>query len=284
MTQSTTGGPGTALEQVAPAPGIAKYDAELASLFEQYAGQGAEEMTQADRTTPFLSVLQGLSPQLKPTHAKYLPNARLGEIFNSVTGETFPAGITVVPVLFQHVWNLWIDRDEGGGLLGSYKDKEMTQPILVTNAGAEGTDKTTVLTETVNWWVLAQSLDGTWLPAVISMKGTALGASKKWGTLTTIAANKYAPRVGTTAPLFARAYKLTSVPQTNAKGEFYNWKAEDVGFATPALISTAAELLSMIRAGLLKADPTKAGDDQPAEVETTATATEAKTPGKRPKF
>lgn len=281
MTQSAKGGPGEALEKVAPSPGVAKYDPELAALFDQYSGQGAEGMTQADRTTPYLGILQGLSPQLKPTHAKYIAEAKLGQIFNSVTQEVFPDGLLVVPVLFQHVWNLWVDRDEGGGFLGSYEDKEMQHPIFITPAGAEGTDKTTQLLETVNWWVQAQSLDGTWLPAIISMKGTAIGASRKWGTLTTIASNKYAAPNGNPAPLFARTYKLTSVPQVNAKGEFYNWKAEDVDFATPALIHSSAALLKMIREGALRAvPPTEQGDEPAAEGEGQA----APAKGGRPKF
>ncbi len=265
-TQSTKGGPGTALQEVAPSPGVAKYDPELAALAEQYAGQGSEEMGQLDRQTPFLGLIQGLSPQLKRDKEQYIAGAALGDVFNSVTRELYKPedGVLVIPVLWQKVYNVWIDRDEGGGFLGSYRDPACTDPIFVSPVGAEGTDKTTAVVETVNWWVLARSADGTWLPAIVSMKVTQLKASRKWATLVTIDQNKHAPKPGVPAPMFLSAYKLASVGETNQSGEFYNWKAERVGFATPALIKAAAELLRLIRSGALKADPTKAAETDAA--------------------
>lgn len=290
-TEATKGGPGTALQKEAPSPGVAKYDPELAALAGEFAGQGSQDATQADRQTPFLGLIQGLSPQLKRDKDQYLPDAKQGDIFNSVTGELFPpvdddgkpAGLLVIPVFFQKVYNVWIDRDDGGGFLGSYRDKECTDPIFVSPMGAEGTDKHTDVIETANWWVLAQSADGVWMPAIVSMKSTALKASRKWMTLVTMASNKFATSKGP-APMFLRTYRLTSVSETNQSGDFYNWKAEDLDFATVPLIKMAAELRKLILEGVLRAEPAKeaaaTGGDEPPEAEAPAAAGK----GARPKF
>ena len=113
--------------------------------------------------------------------------------------------------------------------------------------------------ETANWYVLAESADGSWAPAIISMTSTKLKASRKWGTLTTIAANKYATKAGP-APIFAVMYTITSASETNEKGTFANYKIESSGFASRELYLLARDFRKLIESGAVKADMTKSAD------------------------
>jgi hypothetical protein len=290
-TQQSKGGPGVALEKTAPSPGVALYDAELAALASEFAGEGAQDAGQKDRVTPFLGLIQGLSPQIDKTHAKYIKGAEIGDLFNTVTGEIFKpedGGVIVIPVAFQKIWNQWIDRQDGGGFLGSYKDEACTEPLFVPGKGAEGTDKRVQVVETAMHYVLVQDHDAAWAPAVLSMKVTQLKSSRKWNTLILMAQNKYATAKGP-APVFLRVYRATSVGEKNSAGQpFANYVFQAIdgdaqfpegGFATPALIKMAAEFRKAIMAGTVVVDPTKA-DDQDAE---TGAAPEAEQP-KRPQF
>jgi hypothetical protein len=276
-TQTSKGGPGKALEKTAPSPGVALYDEELAALAGDFAGEGSQDATQKDRVTPFLGLIQGLSPQIDKQHAKYIKGAEIGDLFNTVTGETYKpeeGGVFIIPVAFQKVYNVWIDRNDGGGFLGSYRDPECTDPIFVPGEGAEGTDKRTQVVETALHYVLVQGKDGVWSPAIMSMKVTQLKSSRKFNTLTMMAQNKYATAKGA-APVFLRVYRASSVGEKNSAGQpFANYKFEAVdgdvqfpegGFATPALIKMAAEFRKAFAAGAVAVDPTKADDAEGGE-------------------
>lgn len=249
-------------------PGNAVVPAELNDLFAAQAGVGLEDMTQADRVTPFLGLIQGLSPQVDRTKPQYIAEARTGDLFNTVTREVYTnetGGLRVIPVLFQKVWNQWIPRKEGGGFLGSYSDKDLKNPIFVPPSSADYDGPADTI-ETANHFVLAQSKDGSWQPAVISMKVTQLKASRNWNTQTTIAASKYK------APIWARIYRITSVSQQNDQGTFFNYKIDDIEFVTKELFLLADSFRKDVQAGIARADMTKAED---AGVET-APATDEK--------
>jgi len=253
--------PSTAVAKTA-APGTLAVPEELGQLLRNYQGQtGLEDMTQKDRVTPFIGLIQGLSPQIDPNKPSYIEGAAIGDLFNTVTGEVYKnkdGGLRVIPVMFQKVWNAWVPRDLGGGFLGSYADPEMSKPIFVPPSTAQY-DGDVQLSETANHFVLAEGKDGAWAPALISMTSTKLKASRQWNTLATIAASKY------NAPIFVRIFTLTSVSQTNEKGTFANFKIEDTAFATPELFALAAQFRKDIQAGIVKVDMTKSTD---AEAET----------------
>ncbi len=256
MTAATQKTPGTAVATAPVNPSqVAIDDPELRALFEADAGIGSQDMGKDDKVTPFLGLIQGLSPQIDPNKPQYIEGARIGNIFNTVTGEVYTS-IRVIPVMFQKVYNAWVPRDLGGGFLGSYMDSELQIPIFVPpNQNTDG-DQPVQIVETANWYVLAEGLDGTWAPAILSMTSTKLKASRKWGTLTTIAANKYASKNGP-APIFACIYTLGSASETNEKGTFANYKIENSGPVSVDLYLLAKAFRALIESGVVKADMTK---------------------------
>jgi hypothetical protein len=52
-------------------------------------GTGLEETTTEDFAIPFIRVLQPMSPQLQKQHGSYVAGASAGDLYNTVTGETF---------------------------------------------------------------------------------------------------------------------------------------------------------------------------------------------------
>ena len=242
-----------ALTVQSESPGTAVVPAGLLDLVKGYDGGGVSDLAQADRVTPFIGLVQGLSPQIDPQKPGYLEDAKIGFLFNTVTGEVYDGGegLRVIPVLFQKAWNQWIPRKQGGGFLGSYADPELKQPIFVPPNGSEYDGPVDTM-ETANWFVLAEGKDGTWAPAIISMTSTKLKASRKWGTLTLINSNKYK-----TNALFVRIYTITSASETNEKGTFANYVIKDTDFVTPELFAMATELRKMVQMGMVRADMTK---------------------------
>lgn len=253
--------------------------AGLAALFAGHEQEGLGEMTQADRTTPFLGIVQSLSPERDKKDAKYIEGAEEGDIFNTVTRELYKAGtepVKVIPVFFEKVWNRWIIRKEGGGFLGSFKDAKETQPKFVPPGAAElRAKKQSELLETNNHWVLVQSQDGTWAPALIAMKVTQLSASRKFNTLMTIAANRFR------APTFAKYYLFSTRQDENSQGQsYYNYQIADGDWVTEELYQNALEFSSAIAAGLVQANPAQDQQSEPAA----SAAPEADTDPKRPSF
>lgn len=262
---------GNALEKV-QAPGTLAVPEEIAGLVAEYGAAGLEDMKITDRSTPFIGLIQGLSPQIDKSKPQYIKGAETGDVYNTATQEVYKSeegGVSVIPVLFQKVWTVWVPRDAGGGFLGSYSDAELSRPIFVPPQGAEyPEDGPRQVVETAQHWVLVEGKDGSWSPAIIPMKSTQLKASRAWNTLATMSSQKFGG-----APLFVRRYVITSVSQQNAKGTFYNYKIVDAGFADPALIKLAGEFYRMVKSGLVKADYAKAADtvaETEPEPETTA--------------
>src|SRR5437899_832431 len=79
----------TAAAVVAATPANAIVPSELEQLFQAEAGAGLEDMTQQDRVTPFIALIQALSPQVDKNKPQYIEEAEQGDIFNTVTGEVY---------------------------------------------------------------------------------------------------------------------------------------------------------------------------------------------------
>ena len=88
---------------------VAVFDA---SMFENDAGQGMDNMGQEDLALPFLKILSGLDPILDERE-----DARKGDIYNTVTGQVYKGkdGIRVIPCAYQRRFIRWAPRGTGTG-------------------------------------------------------------------------------------------------------------------------------------------------------------------------
>jgi|TARA_R100001530_G_scaffold1838_1_gene3131 hypothetical protein len=191
--------------------------AEVTSQFEADAGMGLEHVGLENMQTPFLRLIQALSPQLKKSDVSFISGAQQGQIFNTVTGKTWTDSVTVVPVDFCQKMLEFVPRKAGGGFVGELSREDALQAVR-DDAGMEILPSGNELVRTAQHYVKIVHDDGTLESAIVDMKKTQLKVSRKWITL--IAMQKHN---GSTLPSFANSYKLRSVEDGNDKGSWFSW-------------------------------------------------------------
>lgn len=99
--------------------------------FGEDAGGGFENQTMADKTVPFLVLLQDGSPQVKKRDVEnYIEGAEPGHMINSVTNELYNGeeGLIFLCCMTEHCFVEWVPRDKGGGFRGKHA---VGSPIVV---------------------------------------------------------------------------------------------------------------------------------------------------------
>jgi len=241
------------------------------------AGAGAENLRMEEQLVPFLTILQGLSPQLNRGKAEYLAEARMGNILNTATNALYDgdAGVEIMPVWRDYQFTEWQPRDDitlpdgkvlkgGGGDGQGFRGVHAPDAPEVRRAIAEAVKKygpgarfrsipffnqdkeeDTVLVEQFSLGFLYGSpgIDETTVRrAMIAFSSTKIGVYKQW--LAAATDIKYpnprpdGPRM-ITPPLWAHRWRVTTVPQSNRKGDFFNWRL--------VLAEKGAPQLSLVR-------------------------------------
>jgi len=93
------------------------------------AGKGTETVDKDCLAIPFLSVLQGLSPQIET-----VKGAKAGKLINTITDELFDEAI-IIPCSFQRRFLRFVPREKGGGFKGDY------DPIDIDTGNIDGLNK-----------------------------------------------------------------------------------------------------------------------------------------------
>lgn len=237
------------------------------------AGAGLEGGRAEELVTPFIYILQPLSPQLDKHGAHYIENADEGMFYNTLTKELFDGsrGLEALGIAREYIYTEWNPRDAGGGFRGTRSPDDPVVKALRARQGAfkalrteEGTD----LVEQFNLYVMLGasplSIENCF-PGVIPFKSTSIGVYK--GFYSRASAFRYPVKTdqGTrmvTPPLWAHRWRVTSVPMKNDQGRWYNPKFDLVG-ETPAaslvpasdpLYQEAKRVSEMFRAGQVKVD------------------------------
>lgn len=193
-------------------------------------GKGLENVTADEFTIPFIAVVALNSPQINPTHQKYIPGAQAGMLFKTSTGETFPAlppslGVPFIPVKRDHYYAEFHPRDNGGGFLGV---KSPTDPEVLKLKAAQGgftvlkTDRGTELTEIRSLYGVFPINEYYVFRAILGFKSTQM---KKYQGFMEIANGiRYPDGKGgwmkDPPPLWAHKWILTTGPEKNKKGDF----------------------------------------------------------------
>lgn len=92
----------------------------LAAYDAQDGDNGYEGVSGSDLSLPFLSVLQGISPEVADNNPE---GARAGMFINSITKELFDgekAGVVFQPVYYVKQFIEWVPRAKGGGWVAAY--------------------------------------------------------------------------------------------------------------------------------------------------------------------
>lgn len=203
--------------------------------------RGAENVSTDDMIIPRVELIQALSPARNKKDAAYIEGAEEGMLYNNVTRELYGESAVVVPVYYAKQFLIWKDRKSGGGgsngFRGAFASADLAR-AAIAQLGEEGLE----VSDTAQHFVLVRNHDQ-WQEAVISMAKSKMKVSKRWNSLIRL----------TNADSFTRAYKLSSVVETNARNESYhNFNITPLGFVPKEVYERAERLYESIRAGGVK--------------------------------
>lgn len=261
----------------------AKSNLPVVHDYGDYAGAGFENQDRSDYSIPFLAVLQGLSPELET-----LESAKPGFILNKVTQDVVSGkdGIVFVPCYTQHVYVEWVPRDAGGGIVGMHElDSEVVaQARAAARTGKFALPNGNELIETFYVYGIMVGEDETTSHAVIAFTSTKIKKYKAWMTKARTVQMRLPDGRKINPPLFAHRYRLKTVKEKNAKGEFYNWDVSFDGATAEAcrlapadsIFQEAAQCMELVKSGQAKADLSTEGRDPD---EAMAAEAEAETAG-----
>lgn len=234
--------------------------AAMAQAFAQDAGRGIEEADKDSYAIPFLAILQGLSPQIESVEG-----ARPGMICNTITNELFKS-VLVIPCYYQRRFLRWASRENGGGLKGEYTPAEVESGKL-EGVSRDGLGRLMIegdeLKDTRSHFVLFQSANGTWSPALLSLSSTQIKKSKRW--MSRIQGLEVQLPDGSTInpPSFSHVYRLSTAKEENSKGSWYGVNVDLVGAVQDAqLYQKARAFHASVAAGDVQTQ--RPENDEPA--------------------
>lgn len=182
--------------------------------------RGHEGIEQGDLILPRLAVAQPTSPELQKGDPKYIAGLVAGDLFNTVTRESYgegPVRVVIVRREKPRAVEFWpMDSKEGSGI------RDLNVPLTDPRCqfGADGSKP--VATEFREYIAI---LADTYEPIALSFKGTSLKTAKMLNTLLEM------PYRGKPVAYFARVYAITAALKKNEKGAFYVFGAAQDGFA-----------------------------------------------------
>ena len=199
----------------------------MMSLFEDNAGAGIGEISADDLATPRISIIQAMSPQIKKTHAKYSPDAKVGDLMFTATN-TFvdgDEGIRFLPVFYDRNYVEWkADREGFVGIhpLNTPLMAQTTRDASYNDILTKPDGSRTILQNTANHYGFAE-INGELQRCVINMSRSQLKVSRAWlglinGTRMNGAKGDFMP------PAYSHFYTVRAVEVTdNPKGNYYNF-------------------------------------------------------------
>lgn len=233
-------------------------------------GGGFEGTTSDDFSIPFLSILQSGSPQCKKKGSEYIEGAEEGMLYNTATGEITKGdvGVQIVACCTEHIFIEWKNRQkDGGGFIGIHAlDSDV---VSVAKAASTEFGKYYVpveggvdhdLVETFVFYAILLDTEGEIVgPCMISCSSTKIQAYKN--IMTPLRQVKGRP------PLFAFRLRVTTVFETRAKGDSWNFKIVPAnGSPVESLIDPSTPLFAAgkafkeeVASGKARVDHSKSG-------------------------
>lgn len=212
---------------------------------------GLDDITKDDIAIPFLGIIQALSPQLEPGNAKYLEEAKIGMIIQTVSCELMKRAL-VIPVDYRRSFCEWVPRATGGGFRGEsgMEREEEFNRLVDRKTGIATLENGNHLIDTRNFYVFAGSSPESLEPMVISMSRTQTKKAKMFVNLIQNYVPLGAPQ--RVYPAWAATYEFASVLEKNEKGSWYGWAIRRLGMNTNAQLLQAAERFKkQIRGGIV---------------------------------
>lgn len=183
-----------------------------------------------DIAMPRLRILQSASDQTKKSSENYIVGAEEGDLFNTLDKTVHKAeqGVLFVPAKRRVVYLEWKDRSAGGGLVANYGDDATA--YLNASASEDGkriskAGNEIVKTYDIFGYVVNLETKSA-AEVVISMSKTQAKKAKHWNALI----RNLSDKTGNQLPEFSGVYKLTTKPESNDKGSWFNYNIEFAGY------------------------------------------------------
>lgn len=231
------------------------------------AGKGLTNIDADSVAIPFLAVLQTNSPQVDPDDGAYVPGAKAGMFYNTVTKEAFDGkeGLFLVPCEYQRKFLRWQARETGGGFKGeiginqvvAMRERgeliEMDNRLYVPSEdGSVNPKKSDKVSDTrVHYVLLLNPHTGAAQQAVVSLGSTQIKKSKNLlALLGGVTIEHPETHQKATPPTFAIVVHITTVPESNDQGKWHGVQFSVHGFVKdPNTYRMARGFHKLINAG-----------------------------------
>jgi hypothetical protein len=232
---------------------VAKNDEPMLPAAQDYADKYAGEGTYVDSEhsiTPRVTILQGLSPQVKKNNVAYVEGAAPGMIFLSsyhkplIHGEE---GILFQPCVFQTKWEVRTPKERDGAANFVELHDEPSPAWTMHKAEKQGytfyrTPEGNIA-NLIHMHIGLIHMDNSLLPYAIKFSGTGMFISKTFNGL--IGSRR--TESGKPAARFTYTYRMKVKSQSNAIGEWGQWSIAAEGKATPEEMDVGHSLVMAYR-------------------------------------
>lgn len=239
--------------------------------FEVDAGGGMEHTDRESFAIPFLRVLQKISPQCDEADAAYIPGAKGGMLFNTVTGKLYEGEVTFLPCAYQRRFIQWAPRGSEGGYRGDWLPEEVakmrasgeiTEEEGRLYLGEANEKKSDRLVDTRSHFGLVVEDDGAVSQVILALSSTQIKKSKQLMSMLSSARIKTAKGM-VTPPTWMNRVKISTVLESNDQGSWYGVKFEADGFITDGELYEAGKAFhDTVLAGEAKVSYETSADDK----------------------
>ena len=195
---------------------------KMPAHIQEGSAMGNENVTSEHISVPRVKLLQKMNHEVDPNHSEYVEGAKEGDFINTVTGENYGSSLVVVNTHFKEEYVIWRKRTEGGGLVGNFPTRKEADDYLEDNGlEVEKHDITQTHIHTLlRMDEKTQEISD--IPFLFDCASSKLKVSRDW--------NVQLLKLGGNVNRFSYMWRMSSVPQSNAKGSWVNIDIEPVGW------------------------------------------------------
>jgi hypothetical protein len=207
-----------------------------------YGAAGNESVGVEDIVIPRLGLIQSLSPEIDETDAKYIPGAKAGDFFNSLTRELYSSPVPVVFVDRRKEYVVFKKRSAGGGFRGSFPTEQDAKIYAATSDVPS--DQLEIVETATNFGLILDGAGAVVGEIVIPMTSTKLKVDRQINSMIRLRG----------AARFASVFYLDSTKEKNDKGTFYNIRAVIGPWVSQEIALAAKRMYDAIHSGDRKVD------------------------------
>lgn len=213
--------------------GTAVVAANVLDMLEENEALGMDTLSVSDKIIPQLKVAEALSPQLKPSNAKYIEDLKPGQLFNSATGEIYGKSCLISVLGVFKTLTVWPNLDDVSNTPPEEVVYEAVNPARfaeIDTACTRTADNKMIYQNAkkvnLSYQVLAVVLneDGSFAPVVISCGKTKFKNARQLNTL--LDSVRFTAKDGSRkrAATCASLIKMEVIEARNDKNEWHEYK------------------------------------------------------------